>query len=176
MLSTHHQSLAARISPMATGMCSLSPCWPASSSWASGSSHRQVPPGPLVASITITSTAAASSIIITSAATTCRWLERPAAALGYQHWGAPGTKAAEPNNRVPPELCVVANASQTYSDAWGWADTSCGGTFPFICKLLGRSMGCGSWRCNACDPGPALQPSCSKQCYCHHLPTVAVAI
>lgn len=43
----------------------------------------------------------------------------------------------EPNNMRPPELCVVANYSQVQRDAWGWSDTSCGGRYPYMCKVVG---------------------------------------
>lgn len=44
----------------------------------------------------------------------------------------------EPNNMVPPELCVVANYTEAYGTppAWGWADTGCGGRHIFICRKL----------------------------------------
>jgi hypothetical protein len=43
----------------------------------------------------------------------------------------------EPNNfERKPELCAAANASQTYSMAWGWADQNCGVKMPFMCKKL----------------------------------------
>jgi hypothetical protein len=32
------------------------------------------------------------------------------------------------------ENCAVANASQTFTGSWGWADASCRMSAPFICK------------------------------------------
>jgi hypothetical protein len=44
----------------------------------------------------------------------------------------------EPNNMIPPEFCVVANATQSYGtpSGWGWADTGCSGRHVFICRQL----------------------------------------
>ena len=65
------------------------------------------------------------------------WTERTVAAPGsgaYQHWGRPEGGVPEPNNnRVG--LCGVANASLTYTNAWGWADTVCNMTNVFICRM-----------------------------------------
>lgn len=33
------------------------------------------------------------------------------------------------------ELCAVANASQTYSGAWGWADAACALRLPSVCEI-----------------------------------------
>jgi hypothetical protein len=53
----------------------------------------------------------------------------------YTHWGTlmPQNKK-EPNQFTGPELCAVANASQAYTLAWGWADTSCSRRAPVLCK------------------------------------------
>ncbi len=56
----------------------------------------------------------------------------------YDHWGRyQPLNYPEPDNRFSPELCAGGNASQSYGTpkAWGWADTRCNGSFPFICKL-----------------------------------------
>ena len=52
----------------------------------------------------------------------------------YQHWGRPENGIPEPNQRQVG-LCGVANASQTYTLAWGWADTVCNTTNTFICRM-----------------------------------------
>jgi hypothetical protein len=58
----------------------------------------------------------------------------------YQHWGTMTPQSLlEPNNyERPPELCAVANGSQAYDNpaAWGWADSNCANSFPFMCKRL----------------------------------------
>ncbi len=65
------------------------------------------------------------------------WTERTVAPPGsgaYQHWGRPEGGVPEPNNnRVG--LCGVANASLSYTNAWGWADTMCNMTNAFICRM-----------------------------------------
>ncbi len=73
-----------------------------------------------------------------------RWMDfLPAPSnANYLHWGvatlASGKGSPEPNNRQPPEVCAVANASQAYDTprAWGWADTSCKQSFVYICKVM----------------------------------------
>jgi hypothetical protein len=57
----------------------------------------------------------------------------------YSHWGTfvgPSGTAPEPNNLRPPELCAVANYTEEYDGAWGWADTRCSTNFTFICKII----------------------------------------
>jgi hypothetical protein len=58
--------------------------------------------------------------------------------MTYLHWGTMSPQGLqEPNNfERKPELCAAANASQTYSMAWGWADQNCGVKMPFMCKKL----------------------------------------
>lgn len=61
------------------------------------------------------------------------------AKTSYKHWGTyvePGMQPQdEPNNRFPAELCVAANATQTFGNAWGWADAQCGQQFAFMCRM-----------------------------------------
>ena len=68
------------------------------------------------------------------------WLDKTAAKYNpgvYNNWFVGSASLSEPNNRVPPELCVVANASLLQRDVWGWSDTGCGNRFPYICKVVG---------------------------------------
>ena len=53
----------------------------------------------------------------------------------YSHWGVwrPGSHK-EPNNIFPPEHCAVANGTQAYDGAFGWADMQCNNAAPFICE------------------------------------------
>ena len=71
------------------------------------------------------------------------WLDPVAPPLdtdAYQHWGQLDGMQVEPNNReLPPEDCVVANVSQAYGGAWGWADVNCGFSFISICKISGKT-------------------------------------
>ena len=55
---------------------------------------------------------------------------------GYLNWGTlmPGN-ISEPNNRVPPENCGVANFTERYNGAFGWSDTQCNITAPFMCRM-----------------------------------------
>ncbi len=55
---------------------------------------------------------------------------RPATAGIYR----PGN-VMEPNRLRGPELCAVANASQSYQLAWGWSDELCAMQAAYICKL-----------------------------------------
>jgi hypothetical protein len=54
----------------------------------------------------------------------------------YRHWGTyqPGN-IAEPNSLVPGENCGVCNYTQSYGNAWGWADANCDNEFAFLCKI-----------------------------------------
>ncbi len=57
----------------------------------------------------------------------------------YAQWGeltlSDGRVMMEPNNLVPPEFCVAANASQAQDSVWGWADQNCDTRNIFICKI-----------------------------------------
>jgi hypothetical protein len=56
----------------------------------------------------------------------------------FAHWGRyQPLNYPEPDNRFAPELCAGGNATEAFGTprAWGWADTRCNGTFPFICRL-----------------------------------------
>ncbi len=57
----------------------------------------------------------------------------------YTHWGVfqPGA-IGEPNNMMGSELCGIANASQSYNSAWGWADVQCSEPHIAICKIARR--------------------------------------
>jgi hypothetical protein len=59
----------------------------------------------------------------------------------YKNWGRikPVTGAMEPDSAFPPENCAVANWTERQGspEAWGWADTSCMGTWASICRLEG---------------------------------------
>jgi hypothetical protein len=64
------------------------------------------------------------------------WLDKSAGmpyGKAYAQWGKAGS-FAEPNNLLGSENCGLANASQTYALAWGWSDSSCRISAPFICK------------------------------------------
>jgi hypothetical protein len=57
----------------------------------------------------------------------------------YSHWGTfvgPAGSEPEPNNFKAPALCAVANFTEEYDGAWGWADTRCSTNFTFICKII----------------------------------------
>ncbi len=41
----------------------------------------------------------------------------------------------EPNNRFPTELCVAANATEIFGNAWGWADAQCGQQLSYMCRM-----------------------------------------
>ncbi len=49
----------------------------------------------------------------------------------------------EPNSLSPNENCVVANATQGYDVAWGWADQNCATQFAAMCKIPGTPSGAG---------------------------------
>jgi hypothetical protein len=62
--------------------------------------------------------------------------------MAYDHWGtfiSPTVSNKEPNE--PLALCAIANASQEYEGAWGWADTSCASTYPVMCKCVAHFLG-----------------------------------
>jgi hypothetical protein len=59
----------------------------------------------------------------------------------FAHWGRyQPLNFPEPDNRFAPELCAGGNASEAFGNpkAWGWADTRCNGSFPFMCKMAGK--------------------------------------
>ena len=67
------------------------------------------------------------------------WLEPGQAAptgQTYAHWGRNAPFGpAEPNNLEGSEVCGMANFSQSYQKAAGWADIKCNYTAPAICRL-----------------------------------------
>jgi hypothetical protein len=92
-----------------------------------------------------------------------RWLDSlpgPNASGVYQHWGYyMPQNIIEPNNMFGQENCGAANASQTYSDAWGWMDINCNIRMPFMCRLnSGRP---------SCSPS-ILRPPSSCLCRLSH--------
>jgi hypothetical protein len=67
----------------------------------------------------------------------------PGTPNAYTHWGRyQPLNFPEPDNRFSPELCAGGNASETFGNpkAWGWADTRCNGSFPFMCKVAGAQL------------------------------------
>ena len=60
--------------------------------------------------------------------------------VDYSNWGTysdgSGSSSPEPNNLKSPELCAVANWTEAYGGAWGWADTRCSTNYTFICKII----------------------------------------
>lgn len=60
----------------------------------------------------------------------------PSGSARYHPWGIyrPGMEP-EPNNKFQPENCVAANWSQTVGGVWGWSDTNCIDSYPFLCKI-----------------------------------------
>jgi hypothetical protein len=67
---------------------------------------------------------------------------KPVGRNPYMHWGTmqPGS-VPEPNNRNGGETCAIGNYSQTFANAWGWADTQCGHRIPSIC-IVRRGLPC----------------------------------
>ncbi len=79
-----------------------------------------------------------AGVLTTSSPGHFAWLDQSAGAPGqgaYTHWGRAGG-LPEPNNLRGSENCGLANASQTYGAAWGWSDSNCRISAPFICKSL----------------------------------------
>jgi hypothetical protein len=62
------------------------------------------------------------------------------ASFAADAFGVIADAVPEPNNLVPPEVCVVANASsqQGAPAVWGWADTRCIDKRQSLCRVLGR--------------------------------------
>ncbi len=70
---------------------------------------------------------------------------RNGSALGpvYAHWGYyMPQNILEPNNIFGAEDCGVANATQAYGGAWGWSDTRCNASLPFICRVTREQPRC----------------------------------
>jgi hypothetical protein len=63
----------------------------------------------------------------------------------YKHWGtyleAGMAPQEEPNNRFPSELCVAANYTEAFGNAWGWSDTQCGQQMPYMCRMRSECRG-----------------------------------
>ncbi len=53
----------------------------------------------------------------------------------YANWGA-----GQPNGRLVPELCLVADSHLPgLNGTFAWADSSCYKTLPFMCRVMGAS-------------------------------------
>lgn len=67
----------------------------------------------------------------------------------YSNWGLMQPQnSAEPNGRLGPELCLVANSSQAgQMGTAAWADASCLRRFPFMCRVMRE------WRLRAAPLG-----------------------
>jgi hypothetical protein len=54
----------------------------------------------------------------------------------YIHWGRvlPSNIALEPDNHFTMENCGVANYTERFGGAFGWSDTQCNITAPFMCR------------------------------------------
>jgi hypothetical protein len=65
------------------------------------------------------------------------WIDRTAGVeIDYSHWGTLNDGSKEPNNAMPPELCGLGNYSLSFGGVWGWSDTACSNSFPFMCRML----------------------------------------
>jgi hypothetical protein len=61
----------------------------------------------------------------------------------YSHWGTNvPSNVSEPNNYRNDERCGVANFTESFEGAWGWADYSCNETFISVCRIMR------AWLCN----------------------------
>jgi hypothetical protein len=61
------------------------------------------------------------------------WLEKttpPPTGRAYTHWGT-----GDPDNGMPPEFCGVANFTTAYGNAYGWQDSVCERSLPYVCKV-----------------------------------------
>jgi hypothetical protein len=76
----------------------------------------------------------------------------PEAASGSR----PG-QVTEPDNAAGSEFCAVANASEPMNGIWGWADTSCATSAPFLCEVLP----CSSYSFCATTSGAARARACT---------------
>jgi hypothetical protein len=82
----------------------------------------------------------------------------------YSHYGALNmtTKTGsylipEPNGKTAGEMCLLANQTQAYGGAFGWADANCQTQQIFMCRIMGAPQGLQSgctWRAQGC-PYPA---------------------
>ena len=98
-----------------------------------------------------------------------RWADFSPLLVGdYQGWGYfMPQNIKEPNNLMPPELCVGANYTEAYKGAWAWADTNCGDAYPYMCmntRERAAPVSCmihrvGPW---ACSPGRLLCFACER--------------
>jgi hypothetical protein len=62
----------------------------------------------------------------------------------YSHYGSLNmtTKtgsylAPEPNGKTAGEMCLLANQTQAYGSAFGWADANCQSQHIFMCRIMG---------------------------------------
>jgi hypothetical protein len=89
----------------------------------------------------------------------------PLDATAYQHWGQLNGVAVEPDNReTPPEDCAVANYTEAYGGAWGWADVNCERQFISLCKITS-----GWRRCGAGPSGASGRRGYKSACVPEHL-------
>jgi hypothetical protein len=78
----------------------------------------------------------------------------------YSHWGTNVPEnVSEPNNYRKDERCGVANVTEEFEGAWGWADYSCNETFAHVCRIMRGWPCCGLEALSPCS-SPPLLPAC----------------
>lgn len=83
--------------------------------------------------------------------------------LTYSHYGMmnvtfPGGATGllpEPNGKARGEMCLMANMTQAFGGAFGWADANCNDKQIFMCRIMGALRGAAAGRLRAaggCGP------------------------
>jgi hypothetical protein len=99
---------------------------------------------------------------------------RPNVTGTYHHWGYyMPQNIIEPNNIFKQENCAGANHTQAWAGAWGWSDTKCDVSYPFLCRknrgwLLGACLAA-CFHCASCllpAGNSAACRICGSRCAC----------
>ncbi len=66
-----------------------------------------------------------------------RWVDSSPGIPGssYLHWGVPKGGTPEPNGNAGDQPCIIARATLSFQNRWGWADEVCEELAAAICEI-----------------------------------------
>jgi hypothetical protein len=80
-----------------------------------------------------------------------RWIDSTPGIPGqaYLHWGVPRGGAPEPDGSAGDQPCVLAQASLSYQNLWGWGDSGCEALAAAMCEIRREWLSLATCYCHA---------------------------
>jgi hypothetical protein len=80
-----------------------------------------------------------------------RWIDSTPGIPGqaYLHWGVPRGGVPEPDGSAGDQPCVLARASLSYQNLWGWADSDCEALAAAMCEIRREWLSLATCCCHA---------------------------